>query len=104
MVPIESDGDLHVALTPLLKWQREALRLTCIRFTSANVPRYIMLKRNDRLEPLQPRLQPKKCPGDPTTSTCKSSKAAIYIVPASITAPNEHIVHYNFVLLIDGSY
>ena len=25
------------------------------------------------------------------------------IVPASITAPNEHIVLYNFVLLIDGS-
>ena len=82
MVPIESDGDLHVALTPLLKWQREVLRLACVHSMSANVPRYIMLKRIDRLEPLQPRLQPKKRPGDPTTSTCKSSKAAIWCLPA----------------------
>ena len=76
MVPIESDGDLHVALTSFVEVAEggAATRLHTLHVCECTE---VMLKRNDRLEPLQPRLQPKKRPGDPTTSTCKSSKAAI---------------------------
>ena len=75
MVPIESDGDLHVTLTSFVEVAEggAATRLCTLHVRECTE---VILKRNDRLEPLQPRLQPKKRPGDPT-STCKSSKAAI---------------------------
>ena len=74
MVPIESDGDLHVALTSFVE-VAEGGAATRLRTLHIRECTEVMLKQNDRLEPLQPRLQPKKRPGDPTTITC--SKAAI---------------------------
>ena len=76
MVLIESDGDLHVALTSFVE-VAEGGAVTRLRTLHVRECTEVILKWNDRLEPLQPRLQPKKRPGDPTTSTCKSSKAAI---------------------------